>query len=123
MGKTIVRTTLDTKDPSEAKGRFLPAAAAIDRERTRPAAAEEITPPRERDRLKPKQVPGIAGEFCRWMVSKHDGDPGKAEKWREEVEKGTRCVELPLDTLRTQAFAHRVARQPGGSGLHSAALA
>ena len=79
MGKTIVQKTLDTKDPAEAKRRFLPVAAAIDREWTRLAAAEEITPARERDRLTPKQVLGIAGEFYRWMVSKHDGDPGKAE--------------------------------------------
>jgi len=100
VGKTIVQKTLDTKDPAEAKRRFLPVATAIDREWTRLAAAEEITPPRERDRLKPKQVLGIAGEFYRWMVSKHDGDPGKAEKWREEVEKDRRFIVPPQTKLK-----------------------
>jgi hypothetical protein len=98
-GKTIVQKTLDTKDPAEAKRRFLPVAAAFDREWARPAAAEEITPPRERDRLKPKQVLGIAGEFYRWMVSKHDGDPGKAEKWRKEVETDRRFIVPPQTKL------------------------
>ena len=100
VGKTIVQKTLDTKDPAEAKRRFLPVAAAIDREWTRLAAAEEITPARERDRLTPKQVLGIAGEFYRWMVSKHDGDPGKAEKWREEVEKDRRFIVPPQTKLK-----------------------
>ncbi len=91
VGKTILQRTLDTKIPAEAKGRFLTVAAQIDREWARLAMAAETQAPPP-DKLSPKQIHGIAGQFYRWLVAKHENDPGRADAWLAEIEQDKRWI-------------------------------
>ena len=85
VGKTIVQKTLDTKDPAEAKKRFLPIALAISREWARLAAMAQVRP-KPPEKLEPMEIEGLAGEFYRWFVAKHERNPGQADEWRKAIE-------------------------------------
>jgi integrase len=77
VGRTIVQQSLRTKNIDEAKRRFLQVAAQIDRE-----WSDMLL---ERRRLTPKQMHGLAGEFYRWFVARHDEDPGSAKEWEDRA--------------------------------------
>ena len=91
VGKTIVQRSLETKDPAEAKRLFLPIALAVDREWAR-LLAEGPRKPETLKRLDPKQIQGLAGEFYRWFVSQHDGNPGRADGWRDQITQDLRWL-------------------------------
>jgi integrase len=83
VGKTIVSRSLATKDVGDAKRRFLQVAAEIDREWTALIEDAEIEAPRPR--LTNKEKLGLAGEFFRWYVARHNDEPGSQEHWAHEV--------------------------------------
>jgi integrase len=92
VGKTLIVRSLDTQDPKLAKQRFAVMLAAIGRQWERLKAQSEVPAFQEPDKLKLKDVLGLAGEFYRWMVAKHDSDPGAAARWLEEVESDRRII-------------------------------
>ena len=79
VGKTILHISLRTKDPKEAKNRFLRVAAEVAEQWEALGAV--------RPALTQKQTQGLAGEFYRWMIAKHDENPGRASDWREKIER------------------------------------
>ena len=79
VGKDAVTRSLRTKDIKEAKARFLEVAAEFEREW---AAMQADSPP-----LTHKQLHALAGEFYRWMVARHEENPGSAARWQGEVDR------------------------------------
>jgi site-specific recombinase XerC len=91
VGKREVSRTLQTKDPEEARIRHHKVAAEVQAEWDALIAGREALAD-ERDPLSPKELHGLAGEFYRWLLAKHDNDPGSAEKWREEAAADLRYI-------------------------------
>jgi integrase len=85
-GKTEVQITLGTSDPAEARERFVVVAAQVQAEWK---AAEAMPDPdaasEERPRLTFKRLQGLAGEYYRWLVAKHDEEPGARQRWLDEL--------------------------------------
>lgn len=86
---TILYRSLRTKDPTEAKRLFVAKAAEIaeewdvyERYVERKAAVDA-----QRVELTQKQIQGLAGEFYRWYVAQHDGDPGTPDKWERKIKR------------------------------------
>ena len=78
VGATTVQRTLETKDPVEARKRFLQVAADVEEA----WATVSVLP----DRLTHRQRSGLAGEFYRWSVAQHTEDPGRAEAWEKRIQ-------------------------------------
>jgi integrase len=79
LGKKLHQETLNTKDPAEAKIRFLDVAARVE------AHWAKLSSPDPR--LSREQLLGLTREFYEWRVAKHKDDPGAASRWRAEIEK------------------------------------
>ena len=84
VGKSEEYISLGTSDAKEARIIF-PRVAAEVQERWDALIAE-------RPRLSKKHIQGLAGEFYRWLIAKHDKDPGQAEKWLAEAEHDRRIM-------------------------------
>jgi hypothetical protein len=84
VGKSEEYISLGTTNAKDAKILFL-RVAAEEQERWDRLTAQ-------RPELKKKHIQGLAGEFYRWLVAKHDKDPGKAEKWLAEAEHDRRIM-------------------------------
>ena len=78
VGATIVQRTLETKDPVEARKRFLQVAADVEEA----WATVSVVP----DRLTHRQRLALAGEFYRWSVAQHTEDPGRADAWATRIQ-------------------------------------
>ncbi len=102
VGKLEITHTLRTKDPQEAISRFLPIAADVDEEwaRLRALLERRAEEQRRKDQLSEeplsaKQIQGLAGEFYRWFVSKHDDNPGSAKDWEDQATADNRVMHPP----------------------------
>jgi integrase len=84
VGKTILSRSLGTKDVGDAKRRFLQVAAEIDREWASLIEDAEIEAGRPRLTMKAKL--GLAGEFFRWYVARHNEEPGSPDDWAKTIE-------------------------------------
>ena len=89
VGKTEEYISLGTSDAKQARILFLRVAAEV-QERWDALIAD-------RPRLSKKHIQGLAGEFYRWLVAKHDKDPGKAEEWLAEAERDRRIIKPRLN--------------------------
>ncbi len=78
VGATIFQRTLETKDPDEARSRFVQVAADVQEH----WAALSVVP----DRLTPRARLALAGEFYRWSVAQHTEDPGAPGHWENRIQ-------------------------------------
>ena len=106
VGKREINQTLGTKDRAEAISRFLPIAAQIDQEWARLRRIAEH-PEEEPKRLTLKQIQGLAGEFYRWFVSKHDDNPGSAKEWEDQAAADLRVIHPRLRRLGAGFTLHQ----------------
>jgi integrase len=81
VGKTEILVSLDTKNLREAETRYRPISVEVEAQIEAHWRAFRA----ERPPLSKKQIAGICGEFHRWLVAQHDGDPGSKEKWAAKV--------------------------------------
>ena len=92
VGKTILSISLGTKDAALAKARFLEVALDVQKKwdaLKRGIKLDMAVAPKP---LSNMQRQGLAGEFHRWLVSKHEDDPGAAAAWRERIERDRRVM-------------------------------
>jgi integrase len=106
VGKREINQTLGTKDWTEAVSRFLPIAAEIDQEWARLRHIAEH-PEEEPKRLTVKQIQGLAGEFYRWFIGKHDDNPGSAKEWEDQAAADLKVIHPPLRRLGAGFTLHR----------------
>ena len=78
VGAKMFQRTLDTKDPEEARRRFVQVAADVQEH----WAALLVVP----DRMTPRARLALAGEFYRWSVARHTEDPGKPDHWENRIQ-------------------------------------
>ena len=82
INKSEVVRSLRTKDPAEAKIRFLAVAAEVE--------ADWAARIPGKPRLNFEQISALAGEFYHWLMGKHLKNPGSAAKWQAEVDRERR---------------------------------
>ena len=83
---TISQKSLHTKDIGEAKVEFLRVAAEIEAEWAARDLEIMAATGVERPRLTHREIHALAGEFYRWLVARHEDNPGAAAKWQAEVD-------------------------------------
>ncbi len=88
--KDEVRRSLRTKDPAEAKKRFLQAAADIQAEWDQLRSASEFVSPQgdlipEPRAISQKEAHALAGEFYRQLIADNEENPGSAEVWETKL--------------------------------------
>ena len=92
----------------QAKARFIEVAAEFEREW---AAMQADTPP-----LTEKQLRGLAGEFYRWLIAKHDDNPGSATRWgRGRQASPTFASFIPRRRVNSPTTAARCDEVPEGT--------
>ncbi len=77
LGRRTVQETLGTKDLRQAEGMYLERMGKIVRAWAALAA--------DRSPMSRRTVAGLAGEFYRSVLSKHEADAGEAEQWEKEL--------------------------------------
>jgi hypothetical protein len=82
---TIFQRTLRTKDPEEAKSRFLALASEIDNEWRRLRRSARLAVVDQTPALTKKQIDGICGEFHRWFVLNSEDKPKQMPRWRQRL--------------------------------------
>lgn len=86
VGATIYQRTLRTKDPEEAKSRFLALASEIDDDWRRLRRNARLNAVEKPAALTKKQINGICGEFHKWMVLRYENQPEQLSGWKQRLE-------------------------------------
>lgn len=92
--RAVVKVSLNTRDPAEAKRRHTEMALAVAEEWAALMRAPE--PPRVASTLSEKQCHALAGELYAEVVAQHQDNPGDPDRWERKLAEIQTCIPFAM---------------------------